>query len=98
MKKWYRLNETEDALGDPMPDFNGHRDEIDGWSGNESHPDGAPFWIVRVAADEPVHDELADSLAQGAQALDNVPVEALNNMLGQNRDEDGWNRGYNVER
>ena len=98
MDRWYRLNENEDDLGNSMPDFNGYRDEIDGWSGNESHPDGAPFWLVRVSADESVHDELEDSLTQDARALDNVPVEALNNMLGQNRDEDGWNRVFNVER
>lgn len=98
MKRWYRLNEIGDGVDNPKrPDFNGFESDINGWSGNTSHPDGAPFWVVRVSADESVHDELEDSLTEDARALDNAPVEALNNMLGQNRDEDGWNRGFNAE-
>lgn len=101
MNRWYRLGEmlVETVDGKARcPDLLGYADDIDGWSGNKQHPDGAPFWVVRVSADEAVHDELEDSLTQGARALDNVPVEALNNMIGQNRDEDGWNRGLNAQR
>ena len=99
MDRWYRLNEAvDDDIGtERRPDFEGLGDEINAWSGNTPHPDGAPYWVVRVSADESVHEELEDSLSQDARALDNVPVEALNNMFGQNRSEEGWNRVFNVQ-
>lgn len=75
------------------PDLAGH--DVDGWSGQKSHPDGgSKKWIVRVYGDEATLDALAAEST--AQRLDSVPVDALNQMFGQQRDAAGWERGFNV--
>lgn len=43
--RWFRLPETGDGSSDDpyRPDTFGH--DIDGYSGNTAHPDGAPHWV-----------------------------------------------------
>lgn len=94
--RWYRLPETGsgDDLDEIRPDLLDHADDVDGWSGNAAHPDGAPQWIVRVYGDDTTLDALAGE--PQAVALDGVPVQALNEMLGQDRDADGWREGFRI--
>lgn len=91
-RRWFRLPETgTGSLADAVrPDLKGH--DVDGWAGTETHPDGAPNWVVRVSADDVTLDSLAAE--PDVQALDAVPVTALNQMFGQNRDAAGWKRGF----
>lgn len=92
--RWFRLPETGSGTdSDPTrPDLLGYT--VDGTSGNKSHPDGAPHFVVRVFADETTLDNLAGE--PDAQAYDNVPTTALNQMFGQERDSDGWQSGFEV--
>lgn len=92
--RWYRLPASGDGTeGTPYaPDFKGHT--VDGWAGNASHPNGTPKWVVRVYADTQTLDDLAAET--NCVELSSVPVDALNAMLGQTRDADGWRRGFTV--
>jgi hypothetical protein len=67
---------------------------IRGWSGNKARPNGAPWWVVRVYADSETLDALASK--PRVKELSDIPVQALNNMFGQNRDKDGWRRGIQL--
>lgn len=93
--RWFRLPQTGDgSFDDPYrPDLFGY--DVDGWAGNASHPNGPPKVVVRVFADTATLDELANE--SQAQSLENVPVKALNNMFGQNRDAEGWDHVFNVQ-
>lgn len=95
MNRWFRLPETGDgtAKNPYRPDLKGH--DVDGWSGNESHPDGAPNFIVRVYADSAILDSLANE--SGVQKLSSVPTTSLNNMFGQNRTDSEWNNSFKIE-
>lgn len=99
--RWFRLNEKEVQDSDDAnitrkePDFHGYEDDIDGYSGNTSHPEGAPQWVVRVYADDATLDALAAE--SGVVALDSVPTQALNNMFGQNRSASEWNDAFKIE-
>lgn len=92
---WFRLPEAGSgtATDPPRPDLFGH--DVDRWSGTKQHPGGAPKWVVRVYADESVLSALANE--PQAKRLSDLPVQALNQMLGQDRDAEGWRRGFNVE-
>lgn len=92
---WFRLPESGAGTeADPSrPDLLGY--DVDGWTGQKSHPDGgSKKWVVRVYADAATLDTLAAEA--GAQRLDSVPVDALNQMLNQQRDAAGWERGFNI--
>lgn len=93
-ERWFRLPETTGGPdGDTIiPDTFGH--DVDAQAGNAAHPDGAPTWVVRVRG---TPDDL-DALASEPQAteLPDIPVQALNNMTGQQRDAAGWERGFKV--
>lgn len=91
--RWFRLPETGDgSIDNPYrPDAKGY--DVS-WTGNKAHPDGAPHRVVRVYADGETLDALADE--QGVKDLSSVPTQALNNMFGQNRDDDGWNRAFQI--
>lgn len=93
-QRWFRLPETgSGTIDDPHePDPLGY--DIDGFSGQRSHPDGAPVFVVRVAADSTTLDNLANE--PQATPLDQVPVNALNNMLGQNRTGEEWNNAMHT--
>lgn len=94
---WFRLPETGDGTeGNSIrPDFLGHGAEIDGWSGQKSHPDGGAKWVVRVYGDAAALEALASE--PKAQRLDNIPVQALNKMVGgEDRDAAGWRRGMRI--
>jgi hypothetical protein len=90
-KRWFRLPEIGDGSGeDPYrPDTFGHAVAV---AGNKSHPGAAPYWICRVAGPPEVLDALAAE--PRARDLSNLPVQALNNVFGQNRNENGWKRGF----
>ena len=93
--RWFRLPKTTDEeTGTTKPDFKGHEDAIDGWSGNKPHPDGSPSWVVRMYADQSTLDALADE--SQVVALDGVPTQALNQMFGQNRSSSEWNESFKV--
>jgi hypothetical protein len=91
---WFRTRETGTGTEqDPYrPDLHGH--DVDGWSGNSPDPNGPPKWIVLVYADESVLSTLADE--PGVQRLDNIPVQALNQMLGQDCDAAAWEQAFRV--
>lgn len=93
---WFKL--TAQGTGtdtDPFrPDFKGR--DVDGWAGNETDPNGGPPWLVRVYADPVVLDALESDLSGPEKRLPDVPAQALNAMLGQNRDAQGWNNGFRV--
>lgn len=93
--EWFRLPETGDGSTDNLyqPDLYGYA--VQGWAGQKSHPDGSPQWIVRVYADETTLSDLASE--PNVQRYDRLPSQALNNMLGQDRNADGWRRGFAVE-
>lgn len=93
--RWFRLQEIGTGGFDDeyRPDFSGH--DVDGWTGNKSHPDGSPRWIVRVYADTATLDALAGE--PSAQELSGVPTQALNNMLGANRTADEWKQNFRVK-
>lgn len=94
--RWFRLPETTRELPDrnvAMPDLKGY--DVDGWSGNKAHPDGAPYWVVRVHADAGTLDALSGE--SNVIELAGVPTEALNQMLGQTRDATGWERGFGIQ-
>lgn len=92
---WFRLPETGDGTTENpfRPDLQGY--DTGGWAGQKSHPDGGPPWVVRVYADQTTLDNLASD--PDVQRYDRLPSQALNNMLGQDRDADGWRRGFAVE-
>lgn len=92
--EWFRLPETGSGTDtDPFrPDLFGY--DVTGWAGNESHPDGAPSWVVRVYADQTTLDNLANET--GVSRYDRLPSQALNNMFGQNRTADEWREGFSV--
>lgn len=92
--KWFRLPEAGDGTDENpfRPDSQGF--DIDGWSGQKSHPDGGPKWVVRVYAEQTTLDDLASD--PNVQQYDRLPSQALNNMLGQDRTADGWRRGFAV--
>lgn len=78
------------------PNFHGHADEIDGYSGNRTDPNGGPEWLVRVFAGSETLDALEADLSGPEKRLPDVPIQALNAMLGQERDKEGWNRAFAV--
>lgn len=94
---WYRLPESGTGTTDDphSPDLLGHAAEVGGWAGQKSHPDGGAKWVVRVYGDAAALDALA---SEGqAQRLDNVPADALNQMVeGEERDADGWRQGFGI--
>lgn len=92
---WFRLRERgEGSQSDPYrPELHGH--DLD-YSGNKKHPDGAPFWIVRVYGTETEVDALETDLSNGEQRLRSVPVEALGAMLGQNKSIDEWEAAFDL--
>lgn len=92
---WFRLNNAGDGTekNPNRPDLKGH--DVS-YSGNVTHPNGPPGWVVRVHGTEEELDALESDLSGSEKRLDNVPTEALNNMLGQNRDAAGWERGFSV--
>lgn len=91
---WFRLPEAGDGTDENPygPDLFGH--EVDGWAGQESHPDGGARWVVRVYADEATLTALAGEA--GASRYDRLPSQALNTMLDQERTADGWREGFSV--
>lgn len=93
--EWFRLPEAGTGTeADPIrPDLLGY--DVDGWAGQKSHPDGGVKWVVRVYAVQGTLDALAAE--SQAQRLDSVPVDALNNMTGEQRDAAGWERGFKIE-
>lgn len=93
--RWFRLPESGDgSFTNPLtPDLYGHA--VDGLSGTKSHPDGAPYWVVRVFADNSTLDSLASE--SGVVELSSVPTDALNQMFGQNRDAAEWKIAFKVQ-
>lgn len=74
------------------PDLKGY--DVD-YTGNRAHPDGGLPWLVRVYGDSATLDALASET--GVTELSDVPADALNKMLGQDRNDTGWNDGFRVE-
>lgn len=91
--RWFRVPEIGDGtFANPYrPKYS---DRVDAYSGNKSHPDGSPIRIVRFYAPSDVLDGIAAE--SDAVELSEVPVDALNQMFGQDRDADGWERGFRV--
>lgn len=92
---WFQLPEQVVEQGDSevrMPDFFGH--DVHGFSSPRPEPGGPSRRLVHVGGTEAALDALASE--PQAVRLDNLPVEALNNMFGQNRDTNGWERGFRV--
>lgn len=91
--EWFRLPET--GSGETPQDAKRPayvRSMGLSFSGNESYPDGAPFWIVKVKGTKSELDELASK--PKAKRLSNIPKQALNNMFGQNRTEKEWEEAF----
>lgn len=93
--RWFRLPELGNgSLSNPLrPDLKGY--SVDGWAGNTAHPDGAPYWVVRVYADTTTLDSLANE--SGVVELSSVPDTALNNMFGQNRTATEWESAFSIQ-
>lgn len=93
--RWFRLPETGDGSNDnPIrPDTKGY--DIDGFSGNKTHPDGSPYWVTRVYADTTTLDALANET--DVVELSNVPKSALDTMFGQNRTKSAWKKAFNIQ-
>lgn len=91
---WFRLPETGDGSEtDPYrPALFGH--DVDGWAGNQSHPDGPPKVIARVYADQQTLESLANE--PGVQRLDNTPVQALNQMFNKDHNAEAWNQSFRI--
>lgn len=89
---WFRVPETgAGTKTDPLrPDLHGY--DVDGWAGKKQHPNGSPKWVVRVYGDESTLSALGDE--SGVQRLDNIPVQALNQMLGEDRSREEWARAF----
>jgi len=92
MNRWYRSKEIGSGIRDDPYRPKG-ADKADGFSGNKAM-DKAPIWLVRFYGDEATLDEIANMPA--VQELSDIPDQALNNMLGQNRSKEKWNRGFRV--
>lgn len=96
-KRWFRLPtyEPEDYPYEPeRPDLLGHEDDVDGKVALREHPDGAPFWVVRVHADEDVLDALADE--PKAVDLGDTPTGTLNKMKGRDWPGDEWEDRFRI--
>jgi len=91
---WFRFPETGDGtLQDPVrPDTRGY--DVD-YAGGKPDPNGPPQWVVRVYGDAATLDALADE--PQVVRLDSVPVQALNQMLGQERDAEEWERDFRIQ-
>jgi len=72
-----------------QPDLHGH--DVTGWSGIR---DGDEF-LVRIYADDATLDALAAE--SGVARHDGVPVQTLNQILGQERDAEEWERDFRIQ-
>lgn len=92
---WFRLHETTDSYGVPRPDLHGIA--VANWGGDKSHPNGAPFWVVRVIGTEAALNALEDELSAGEQRLNKTPAKTLNTMSKQDRSASEWDKAFGVE-
>jgi hypothetical protein len=90
--RWFNLPDTgTGTLNDPYrPKLFGY--SVEGWAGNKQNPQK---WVVRVFADSSTLNSLAAE--PQATSFGDVPTQALNNMFGQNRNENGWENGFNIQ-
>jgi len=96
---WFRLPEGDpptDALHTDAAARPAYidRDGVGAVAANRTHPDGAPHWVAHVRGTADALDAIAaepDAVRYGS-----VPVDALNAMLDQTRDADGWQQGFDV--
>lgn len=91
---WFRIEKIGTGTQDDpyRPDLDAFT--IDGFAGNEKHPDGAPVFVAKVVADQAVLDDIAAS--SQATRLSGVPKSALDQMFGQSRSEAEWDDAFTV--
>jgi len=100
--RWYRAKEIGDGISpidENDPENTGPyrpkgADLANGQSGNKRHPKDSPLWLVRFYGDAATLDEIAN--LSTVNELSDIPDQALNNMMGQNRSKEEWNRGFKV--
>jgi len=93
-ERWFQLREVgSGTVGDPYRPEYVESMGLD-YTGNKKAPDGAP-WLVRVYGTDSELDTLAGK--SGATELLSVPTDALNQMLDQTRDAEGWERGFSAD-
>lgn len=80
--RWFRLPGTgAGTQADPhLPQYV-DASGIDGWAGQNPHPDGSPEWVVHVFGTTTALDDIAAE-PDATELTDNDVETAMNNMAG----------------